>query len=64
MMIRHALPSSRFLIGAVVFANIWAMTHDENVYPDPFAFKPERFLNADGTLNDDNRVLAYGFGRR
>jgi len=40
------------------------MTHDENVYPDPFTFKPERFFNADGTLNDDSRILAYGFGRR
>jgi hypothetical protein len=40
------------------------MTHDENVYPDPFTFKPERFFNADGKLNDDSRILAYGFGRR
>ena len=50
--------------GAIVFSNIWAMTHDPNVYPDPFTFKPERFLNEDGKSNDDNRVLAYGFGRR
>ena len=57
-------PASPYLIGAVVFANIWAMAHDENVYPDPFTFKPERFLNVDGSLNDDNRILAYGFGRR
>ena len=40
------------------------MSHDENVYPDPFTFKPERFFNSDGTLNDNNRVLTYGFGRR
>ena len=57
-------PFLTILIGAVVFANIWAMAHDENVYPDPFTFKPERFLNVDGSLNDDNRILAYGFGRR
>ncbi len=50
--------------GTMISANIWAMTHDENVYPDPFAFQPERFFNADGTLNDDSRILAYGFGRR
>lgn len=48
----------------MVIGNIWAMTHDERVYPDPFAFKPERFLTADGKLNDDSRVLAYGFGKR
>ena len=40
------------------------MTHDENVYPEPFAFKPERFLDENGELNDDDRVLAFGFGRR
>jgi hypothetical protein len=48
----------------MVISNIWAMTHDENVYPDPFTFKPERFLNADGKLNEDDRILTYGFGRR
>lgn len=40
------------------------MTHDEEAYPDPFAFKPERFIDEKGKLNDDDRVLAYGFGRR
>ncbi|KAH9475493.1 Cytochrome P450 monooxygenase COX2 [Psilocybe cubensis] len=50
--------------GTLVYPNIWAMTHDENVYPDPFSFKPERFFDSNGKLNDDDRVLAYGFGRR
>ena len=51
-------------LGTMVSANIWAMTHDERIYPDPFVFRPERYFNADGTLNDDSRILAYGFGRR
>ncbi|PPQ81933.1 hypothetical protein CVT25_013781 [Psilocybe cyanescens] len=50
--------------GATIFPNIWAMTHDEEVYPDPFTFKPERFFDAEGNLNNDDRILAYGFGRR
>ncbi|PPQ78261.1 hypothetical protein CVT25_011720 [Psilocybe cyanescens] len=50
--------------GATVIGNVWAMTHDESIYPEPNAFKPERFFNLDGTLNDDDRILAYGFGRR
>lgn len=41
-----------------------AMAHDENKYQDPHAFKPERFLDADGNLNNDDRILTYGFGRR
>ena len=40
------------------------MTHDENVYPDPFAFIPERYFDEKGELNNDDRVLAFGFGRR
>ncbi|KAJ7675756.1 cytochrome P450 [Mycena polygramma] len=50
--------------GATVLANIWAMTHDESVYPEPDRFNPDRFFTADGKLNDDNTVLAFGFGRR
>lgn len=40
------------------------MTHEEAVYPDPDTFNPERFLDEDGQLNDDDEILAYGFGRR
>ncbi|TFK62152.1 cytochrome P450 [Pluteus cervinus] len=50
--------------GTVIISNIWAMTRNEALYPDAEAFRPERFLNPDGTLNNDERVLAYGFGRR
>ncbi|KAF4619930.1 hypothetical protein D9613_004665 [Agrocybe pediades] len=41
-----------------------AMNHDPEKYTDPDAFKPERFFDASGKLNDDGRILAYGFGRR
>ncbi|CAA7263105.1 unnamed protein product [Cyclocybe aegerita] len=50
--------------GTAVFANIWSMTHDAERYTDPYEFKPERFLDENGLLNDDARVLAYGLGRR
>ena len=41
-----------------------AMTRDEEVYQDADSFQPERFLKADGTLNDDTMDYAFGFGRR
>ncbi|KAJ7505253.1 cytochrome P450 [Mycena galericulata] len=50
--------------GATVISNIWAMTHDESIYPEPDRFNPDRFFTADGKLNDDDTVLAFGFGRR
>jgi cytochrome P450 len=40
------------------------MTRDEEVYQDADSFRPERFIKADGTLNDDTVDYAFGFGRR
>jgi cytochrome P450 len=51
--------------GATVIANVWAMTRDENNYgPNTDSFIPERHFKPDGTLKEDDRILAYGFGRR
>ncbi|KAG6886455.1 hypothetical protein C0992_003898 [Termitomyces sp. T32_za158] len=41
-----------------------AMTHDETQYPQPDLFLPERFFDENGRLNNDDAVLAFGFGRR
>jgi cytochrome P450 len=42
-----------------------AILHNPDLYPDPEAFKPERFLNEDGTLRDDPVItLAFGIGKR
>ena len=41
------------------------MLHDPELYPDPEAFKPDRFLDEDGTFRDDPLLsLAFGAGRR
>ncbi|KAJ7185204.1 cytochrome P450 [Mycena filopes] len=53
--------------GSTVVANVWAIAHDEDVYPEPFKFKPERFLTKDGKLDStvrDPRSFVFGFGRR
>jgi len=48
--------------GCVVMVNLWAMLHDETVYPEPFKFDPTRFLGANQQA--DPRELAFGRGRR
>ncbi|KAJ7366634.1 cytochrome P450 [Mycena albidolilacea] len=50
--------------GTTILANVWAMVHDESMYPTPDKFDPGRFLNADSQLNADDHILAFGFGRR
>ncbi|KAI6691167.1 hypothetical protein NL676_027995 [Syzygium grande] len=59
--------------GTTAMVNMWAITHDPNVWKDPLAFRPERFL--DGTAFDDGiinfdvrgvdlRLAPFGAGRR
>ncbi len=52
--IGHHIPN-----GATVIGNHWAISLDENVYPDPYAFKPERWIENPGLP-----LVAFGFGRR
>ncbi|KAJ7108851.1 cytochrome P450 [Mycena crocata] len=53
----YSIPS-----GTTVIANIWAMMHDETMYPDPFTFDPKRFEG--DTPQPDPREYIFGFGRR
>lgn len=58
-----------FFLVEQVYINLWSLHHDESVWPDPWTFNPNRFLDADGNLlppNHDNRrkFLPFGAGRR
>jgi hypothetical protein len=45
--------------GATVIGNHWAISLDEEVYDDPYTFKPERWIE-----QPDLPLIAFGFGRR
>jgi len=51
--------------GSIMVANAWAILHDPEIYPDPEEFRPERFLNEDGSIQDDPTLaLVFGIGKR
>ncbi|XP_010936450.1 cytochrome P450 78A5 [Elaeis guineensis] len=51
--------------GTTAMVNMWAITHDESIWPEPGEFKPERFM-AEGVsiLGSDLRLAPFGSGRR
>ncbi|XP_030537368.1 cytochrome P450 78A5 [Rhodamnia argentea] len=58
----HFIPA-----GTTAMVNMWAITHDEAVWPDPGEFKPERFLEEGGgvgIMGSDLRLAPFGSGRR
>jgi len=51
----------RYEPGVVLGASAWLLHHDPDIYPDPFAFRPERFLDEPpGTYT----WIPFGGGRR
>ncbi|KAJ7931239.1 cytochrome P450 [Mycena leptocephala] len=49
--------------GSIVWANVWAILHDEEIFPEPFVFRPERYLTG-GEEASSTVAAAFGFGRR
>ena len=49
--------------------NLWGHHHDDRIWPEPFRFKPERFLKEDGDLvlagqHPRNQFFGFGAGTR
>ncbi|KAG1757058.1 cytochrome P450 [Suillus lakei] len=50
--------------GTTLFGNHWSISRDPDVYPEPDAFKPQRWIDDQGLLRDDLKFPSFGFGRR
>ncbi|KAK7306359.1 hypothetical protein VNO77_44292 [Canavalia gladiata] len=51
--------------GTTAMVNMWAIAHDSSIWEDPWAFKPERFMNEDvSIMGSDMRLAPFGAGRR
>ncbi|KAJ7581104.1 cytochrome P450 [Mycena floridula] len=48
--------------GSIIFANLWGIGRDANLYANPEELRPERFLGPSPELDPKNWV--FGFGRR
>ncbi|XP_057518891.1 cytochrome P450 78A5-like [Amaranthus tricolor] len=56
----HFIPA-----GTTAMVNMWAITHDEKIWPNPNEFKPERFMEENvPIMGSDLRLAPFGAGRR
>lgn len=67
---RHAQADTKIMgytipQGSRVFVNVWAMGRDEETWPEPDKFMPERFLGRAVDLRGgDFNLIPFGGGRR
>ncbi|GFZ16979.1 cytochrome P450, family 78, subfamily A, polypeptide 10 [Actinidia rufa] len=51
--------------GTTAMVNMWAITHDEQVWAEPNKYRPERFMEEDvAIMGSDLRLAPFGSGRR
>ena len=54
----HCIPKD-----TIVISNLWYMMHDPDVWDEPYEFKPERFLDAEGHLHKNTALVHFGIGK-
>ncbi|KAG1748761.1 cytochrome P450 [Suillus occidentalis] len=52
----YCIPAGTTVIGPI--------SRDPDVFPEPHAFKPQRWINNRGGMRDDLKFFVFGFGRR
>ncbi|XP_019185375.1 PREDICTED: cytochrome P450 CYP82D47-like [Ipomoea nil] len=54
-------------VGTRLMVNIWKIHHDENIWPEPYEFRPERFLTTHKDIDVRGQhfeLIPFGSGRR
>ncbi|XP_067004255.2 methyl farnesoate epoxidase isoform X2 [Anabrus simplex] len=59
MLMGHVIPQD-----TTVLISIWSLHMDVKHWGDPEAFRPERFLDAEGKIMQDDWFVPFGYGRR
>ena len=54
----------RILKGTTIFANLYAVHHDPEVYKNPEVFLPERFLGEEGKVLKSEAFFPFSSGKR
>jgi len=48
----------------MIMPNIMAVHHEEKLFPDPYSFRPERFINEHGQFVKSEHVIPFSVGKR
>ncbi|XP_063420227.1 cytochrome P450 2C31-like [Mytilus trossulus] len=49
---------------SIILPSLDSVAFDENLFPDAHSFKPERFIDENGRLCGQDKVLSFSLGRR
>ena len=49
--------------GAIIIANLWAIHHNPDSWPNPDKFNPERFLDADENVLEKEEFIPFSTGK-
>nr|AKH03509.1 cytochrome P450 3075A3 [Paracyclopina nana] len=50
--------------GSMLLSSLYHVMYNPEFFPEPEVFKPERFIDANGHFMPDDRVVAFGLGKR
>jgi len=50
--------------GATIMASLWHALHDPEHFKNPEVFNPDRFIDPNGKFINDEKMIAFGVGKR